>query len=226
MVESDEEQLEVLKKWWDENGTSLVVAVVLALGGSFGYRAWEDSVRETAEAASVQYENLRQASAAVADENLRTTALTLGEGLKKDHADSAYAVFAALHLAKLAVEEGNLDKAQAELTWALAQKPEPHLATIARMRLARVMLAKEDPTAAMAQLESYTPAASQTASWEEVRGDAFVVLGDDVNARASYQRALENLTDANARPLLELKLADIPLQTVITQEPAVEDDDA
>ena len=29
MVESDEEQLEVLKNWWKENGQSIVIAVVL-----------------------------------------------------------------------------------------------------------------------------------------------------------------------------------------------------
>ena len=67
MVESDEEQLELIKKWWDENGTSLVTAVVLALGVTFGYRAWEDNVRETAEAASAKYENLVQAAAVAVD---------------------------------------------------------------------------------------------------------------------------------------------------------------
>ena len=58
MVESDEEQVEVLKKWWDENGTSLIVTLVLVLGGTFGYRAWENSVIESGEAASVVYEDL------------------------------------------------------------------------------------------------------------------------------------------------------------------------
>ena len=66
MVESDEEQLELIKKWWEENGTSLVTAIVLALGVTFGYRAWVDNVRETAEAASAKYENLVQAAAGAA----------------------------------------------------------------------------------------------------------------------------------------------------------------
>jgi len=212
LVESDEEQLELIKKWWEENGTSLVTAIVLALGVTFGYRAWEDNVRETAEAASAKYENLVQAASVAADENMRATAETLGAELKQEHADSTYSVFAAMHLAKIAVEEGDLDKAQAELEWARNQKPDMNVDTLVRMRLARVMVAKDDPTAALAQIQNYDPAPGQVSAWEEVRGDIFVALGDKANARASYQRALENLVDDQSRPILELKLADIPLQ--------------
>ena len=217
MVESDEEQLEVLKNWWDENGTSLITTVVLALGVVFGYRAWEHNVRETGEAASSAYENLVQATSDLEDENLRTTALSLGEELKTEHDGSAYATFAAMHLAKIAVEQGDLIKAQAELEWAISQKPEQRLETIARMRLARVLVAKGDATAAMAKLLNYEPAEGQQATWEEVKGDVFVALGDKANARQSYLMALEHLGDGRSRPLLELKLADIPVTSEMSQ---------
>ncbi|SVC58692.1 uncharacterized protein METZ01_LOCUS311546 [marine metagenome] len=217
MVESDEEQLEVLKNWWDENGTSLITTVVLALGVVFGYRAWEHNVRETGEAASSAYENLVQATSDLEDENLRTTALSLGEELKTEYDDSTYATFAAMHLAKIAIQQGDLVKAQAELEWAISQKPEQHLESIARMRLARVLVAKGDPSAAMAKLLNYEPSEGQQATWEEVKGDVFVALGDNVNARQSYQMALEHLGDGRSRPLLELKLADIPVTSEMLQ---------
>ena len=217
MVETDEEQLEVLKNWWDENGTSLIITVVLSLGVIFGYRAWEDNVRETGEAASSAYENLVQATSDLEDENLRTTALSLGEELKTEHDGSAYATFAAMHLAKIAVQQGDLVKAQSELEWAIRQKPERHLESIALMRLARVLVAKGDPSAAMAKLHNYEPAAGQQATWEEVKGDIFIALGDNLNARQSYQIALEHLGDGRSRPLLELKLADIPVTAKVSQ---------
>lgn len=226
MVESDEEQLEVLKKWWDENGTSLVTTIVLALGVTFGYRAWEDNIRETGEAASASYQNLVQATTNTDDENLRTTAMTLGEDLKKDHTDSAYATFAAMHLARVAVESGDLVKAQAEFEWILSQNTDSHLETIARMRLARVLVAKGDSTAAMAQLVNHDPGEGQRSSWEEVRGDVFASLGDDANARQAYQVALNYLEDSTARPVLELKLADIPVSSVVTADDEQEDGDA
>lgn len=211
MVETDEEQLEALKNWWDENGTSLVTTIVLALTVVFGYRAWEDSVRETGEAASGIYENLVQAASDPSDDNLRITALNLGEELKTEHEGSTYAVFAALHLARLAVDEGKPERAQAELEWVISQRPEMNLETIARMRLARVLIATGDPTAAMEKLSNYQPGEGQKSSWEEVRGDVFVALGDDVSARQAYQVAIEQLGDKPARPILELKLANIPV---------------
>ena len=45
VAETDEEQIEAIKKWFEDNGISLVLAIVLGLGGTFGYRAWENSVR-------------------------------------------------------------------------------------------------------------------------------------------------------------------------------------
>ena len=223
MVESDEEQIEVLKKWWEENGTSTVTTIVLALAVVFGYRAWEDNVRETGEAASAMYENLVQATSNTDDENLRTTAINVGEALKTDHEGTAYSVFAAMHLAKLAVESNDLAGAQAQLEWVISQRPEKHLETIARMRLARVLVAQGDPTAAMARLVNYEPAEGQLSSWEEARGDVFVSLGDNDNARQAYKTALEVLDEGVSKPILELKLADIP---VASEQVESEDGDA
>ena len=58
---TEEEQVEVLKKWFGENGVSLVVSIVLVLAVVFGYRTWETQTRESGETASVMYENLQMA---------------------------------------------------------------------------------------------------------------------------------------------------------------------
>ena len=51
MVETDEEQLEVLKKWWGENGTSLIPLSYLQWC-YFRFPSVEDNERETGESAS------------------------------------------------------------------------------------------------------------------------------------------------------------------------------
>lgn len=229
MVESDEEQIEVLKNWWDENGTSLIVTLVLVLGGTFGYRAWENSVVETGEAASAVYEDLVTAVSSLTgsdDESMRQTAQSLTNTLKSDHGSSAYAVFAAMQMAKIGVENGDLDGAQAELEWALDNVDEPHIEAVIRNRLARVLIAKGNPTAAISRLINYKPVASQLASYEEVMGDAYFKLGDMQNARQAYKRAVEHLGDIE-KPVLELKLADIPLASggVPATEAATEETD-
>jgi len=212
LVESDEEQLEQLKNWWDENGTSLVLTVVIALGGVFGFRAWEANVQQTGEAASAAYEDLVAAVENIdADEEImRDTAQSLATTLRSDFEGSAYSVFGALHMARLAVDAGDLDTAQSELEWALENAGEPQLDTLIRIRLARVLNASGDATAAMALLINHEPPVGQLVSFEETRGDTFHALGDLMNARDAYQKAIDALAEGETRPLLELKLADIP----------------
>jgi predicted negative regulator of RcsB-dependent stress response len=222
LVESDEEQLEVLKNWWDENGTSLVITIVVTVGAIFGYRGWEENVIETGEAASAVYEDLVTATDNVAanasDDAVRITAVNLAETLKADHGDTTYAVFAAMRLAKLAVAKNDLDMAVKELRWALDNVSEMHLETTIRVRLSRVHLGLEDSASAMALLVDHQPASGQVASVEEAKGDVFHFLGDLGQARQAYQKALVNLSDKIEKPILELKLADLPLSASVTQE--------
>ena len=222
MVESDEEQLEVLKNWWDENGTSLVITVVVTVGAILGYRGWEENVIQKGEAASAVYEDLVIATdniaASTPDEALRITAVSLAEALKSDHGDTTYAVFAAMRLAKVAVEQNELDMALEELRWALDNVSEMHLETTIRVRLSRVHMGLQDPTSALTLLVDHQPASGQVASFEEAKGDIFHFLGDLGQAREAYQKALENMSDKVKNPILEFKLADLPLSASPTQE--------
>ena len=39
-LRTEEEQLEAIKRWWKENGTSLIAGVAIAAAGVFGWNAW------------------------------------------------------------------------------------------------------------------------------------------------------------------------------------------
>ena len=225
-MESDEEQLEVLKNWWDENGTSLVITIVVTVGAIFGYRGWEENVIQTGEAASAVYEDLVVATdnigVSASGEALRITAVSLADILKSDHGDTTYAVFAAMRLAKVAVAQNELDMALEELRWALDNVSEMHLETTIRVRLSRVHMGLEDPTSALTLLVNHQPASGQVASFEEAKGDIFHSLGDLGQAREAYQKALENMSDKVENPILEFKLADLPLSVSATEESLME----
>jgi predicted negative regulator of RcsB-dependent stress response len=238
LVESDEEQLEVLKNWWGENGTSLVFTVVVTVGVIFGYRGWEENVTQTGEEASAVYEDLVIATdniASAADEAILITAVNLAKTLKAEHGDTTYAVFAALRLAKVAVEKNDLDMAEKELRWAFDNVSEMHLETTIRVRLSRVYLGMKDPESAMKLLFNHQPASGQVASVEEAKGDIFLSQGDLGLAREAFRKALENMSDKVKNPVIELKLADLPSSAIATKgalmeletgEAVVEDDDA
>jgi predicted negative regulator of RcsB-dependent stress response len=210
---TEEEQVEVLKKWFAENGVSLLLGIVLALGGVFGYRAWENSVRQTGETASALYEDLIAAVGTVPESGLSmemaTTGGSLAEQLKKEHDGSSYALFAAMTMAKLAVDEGDLDKAVTEFRWVLANGAEGSIEILSRIRLARVLSAQELNEEALVVLEPKLELAAHRSSWEEVKGDVYLSMGRTDEAREAYQLAVTSLSQEGSRPYLEMKLADL-----------------
>ncbi|MEW8396328.1 MAG: tetratricopeptide repeat protein, partial [Candidatus Thiodiazotropha sp.] len=36
--QTEEEQVEAIKRWWKENGTSVIAGLVIGLGGIFGWQ--------------------------------------------------------------------------------------------------------------------------------------------------------------------------------------------
>ncbi|OQX35622.1 MAG: hypothetical protein B0D84_02245, partial [Candidatus Sedimenticola endophacoides] len=111
---SEEEQVEALKKWWKENGKSVVAGVVIGLGAVFGWQAWEKHQRTSAEDASALFEQLSYNVA-----NGSTLAEQQARDLIQEHHGSVYAVFAALELARIKVGQGDLAAARTQLQWAL-----------------------------------------------------------------------------------------------------------
>ena len=211
---TEEEQLESMKRWWSENGKSTVVGVLLAVGGYFGWGAWQDKQQADAETASVIYQNLSEAviqepGQVLSDEKI-TTATSLAEQLKNDYPSSLYATHAALFKAKLEVEKGDLVAAANELQWALDKDIDEALSLVVRSRLARVQMDMQQYEQALATVADQG-SGSFKATFAEIRGDILVNQKEPAKAAEAYQLALASLLpdQAERRPLLEIKLDDL-----------------
>lgn len=217
---TEEEQIEALKRWWAENGTSAIVGVVLAVSGYLGWGTWQDKQQADAETASANYETLMEAMVFEPGQQLSeektATANHLADELKAQHANSLYASQAALFKAKLAVDSGDLKLAATELSWILERNVEPALTLLSRARLARVQLDLQEYTQALNTVADAN-SGSFRAMFAEIRGDVLLAQQKVDEARAAYQLALDNLIteQMNRRPLLEIKIND--LQTTSTQ---------
>ena len=62
-MDSEQEELEALHKWWKENGRAVAIGLVLGLGGVFGWTTWQARVEAAAEEQSVAYQNLADTAA-------------------------------------------------------------------------------------------------------------------------------------------------------------------
>lgn len=213
-MRTEEEQVEALKSWWKENGKSLLLGIAAALAIVFGYKGWQSQQQAAAENAAILYQNLIQAvaiaSAPQATEEQQATAAHLVNTLKQDFSDSAYARFAALLGARVAVDKGEYETALTELDWVLANSPDAVMKVVASMRKARIVAAQGDAAAALALLNGLSEKSFQV-SLEELKGDLQLQAGDVDKARVAYQKAVDLAADG-ARPVLQMKLDNLAVE--------------
>ena len=206
-LQSEEEQLDAIKRWWKANGTSLIAGVVIAAAGIFGWKAWQSYQANQAEAASMRYQQLLSlAGQDELDAETTTQAQQLIGEIQDEHGDTLYADLAALLQARLAIADGNHVAAIEALQGLVDSTERPYLQGLARLRLARVQLADGNPDTALATLEAGVPD-SLGAQQANTRGDIFVALGRDGDAREAYRNALR-LSQESGQPVpgVQLKL--------------------
>lgn len=226
--QTEEEQLEALRRWWNENGRSIVAAVVIALAGTFGWQSWQSNKQQEREYASDVYQAMLHA---LGTEPGGLEVSDLANQLKGEYSSSTYAQFAALHLAALAVNEGNLAGAESELRWVLGKAAQnSDTGQVAQLRLARVLAASGDVEQALAILSGGSEDA-YTAAYAVAEGDILLAAGRKDEALTAYTRALSQAATIGGGvnlPALQQKmqsLAPVPAREAEVEsgaEPVVE----
>lgn len=206
---TEEEQMALVKDWWQRNGKPLLVGGVLALAAVFGWQAWQKHQANQAFAASAIYQQLLETALTSAGEPDTARIVDLAGKLKADFSGSAYAQYASLFVAKLAVDGGKLDDAAAELRSVLDHPFDETLGELSRQRLARVISAQGKPDEALALLDGGKVVKEFSASREELKGDLLVQLGRSDDAHAAYSKAKAALSEEAAQGTLQMKLDDL-----------------
>ncbi|MBQ0761911.1 YfgM family protein [Marinobacter psychrophilus] len=208
-LRTDEEQVEAIKQWWKNNGSSLLIGIGAALAIVFGWQAWQNQQAEQRTEAASQFVTLMNAFG-TDDETSADTIAFVAKTLRDDHADSAYAVYANLMLARVQLMQNNdAEGAVESLQWALDKAVETQpLALVVRSRLAQAQMALEDYDAALATIDGAKDSDAFGARFAELRGDILLAKGDQAGARDAYLAAREQ-GDENRNGVLQLKLADL-----------------
>lgn len=199
---TEEEQVEAIKRWWKENWMSVAAGIALGVTVLFGGKYWLDSRNHTLELASYEYEAMMDA---VRSDNAKEAA-NRGQILLGQYIDTPYASLAALALAKIKVDEGDLLTAKTHLRWAMEKSDQQEVKTVAALRMGYVLLAEGKADEAMSQI-SAVKVGQHKAAYEELRGDIYSAKGDQASARSAYAAALAVMEPGDrGRSFLQLKL--------------------
>ena len=182
---TDEEQVEQLKKWWEENGKSIIAGITIGLVAIFGWRGWQDHLVTQGEQASDLYEqmvaDIRQGKGADVE--------AIAEQLNQDYKSTPYSTFSSLLQAREAVEKDDIDSAITHLQWVLDNTDSDEFRHLARLRLSRLLLIEGDKDAALSLIEK-VDSGKFAASYHELRGDILLQQGDPKAAQDAYAQAL------------------------------------
>lgn len=200
---NEHEQGEAVKKWLRENGGAVIMGLVIAFGGLFGFRQWQSWDENQRQRASAEFEVMSQL---LGDDQL-DSAMANYQTLRDDFSDSPYASLAALQMARARLDADQPDLAVTLLRFVAESGTPQALRMVGRERLARVLLDQGKAEEALALVQGDGTDTAFAAAFAEVRGDIYAALGQIDQAISNYQQALDNLEDGvGDRNFLELKL--------------------
>ncbi|WGO97120.1 tetratricopeptide repeat protein [Saccharophagus degradans] len=208
---TEEEQIEAIKRWWSENWASIVLPVVILIVGYAGWSYWGDYKEARAQEGSAAFQVLLEKVEAQPGQKLSADAIAdaqlEAQSIASEFSGSLYADMSNLLLARLAVESGKLDEAEAALNAVIASPANESVVGLAKARLAKVYAA-QGKYAEASTLVGSTEQEAYKALYAEIRGDIALAQGDLPTAHTAYNEALNGLTSAqySRRGLLDLKI--------------------
>ena len=205
------EQGEIVKKWLSENGSAIVMGLVIAFGGLFGFKQWQSWQVNNRQQASAEFEVLGELLSA----GQLDAAMANFQNLQDEYPKSPYTSMAALQFARARIEVNQADLAVGLYEFVMENGYPKAMTVVARERLARVLLDQGDAEQALTVLEGVEDITGFEARYAEVRGDIHYDQGRMEEARAAYLEALDQLeAGAGDRNMLVMKLesmgAEIP----------------
>ncbi len=198
----EQEQLDQLKAFWKKYGNLITWVLIAVLAAFAGYQFWQSRLREQAGKAGLLYDELDRAATAG---DVEKTSRVFSD-LKEHYPGTGFAQQGGLLAAKVQLEKAQPDAAVATLNWVADHAAETEYKTVARLRLAGVLLDQKKYDEALKQLAG-AHAPSFDALVADRRGDILAAQGKVEEAKAAYQQAWKSMEgQLEYRRMVEAKL--------------------
>lgn len=198
----EQEQLDELKHFWKRFG-NLITWVLIVVLGAFaawnGYQYWQ---RSQGAQASQMFDEVERA---VQSGDTARIDRALAD-MKDRYGSTLQAQQAGLLAAKAYFEKGSLDSAQAALTGVAEKSGDEAFRSLARLRLAGLMIERKAYDDALKQLTGNFPKEFAPLA-NDRRGDVLLAQGKKLEARGEYEKAYREMSERTEyRRLVEVKL--------------------
>lgn len=212
--DTEEEQIAAIKKWWQANGTSVIVGAVAGISIIGGWNYWQTYQQDQA----IQTSSLFETLLVNVDEKKSEEAEKINTQIVNQNATSVYATLSRLFIAKTKVQQGDLAAAKNILESLMHEAYSAELRNIARIRLVKILQALGENEQGLQLIAETNPADIDAfaASYDELSGDIYVALDRLDAARTAYKSAVSS---GEASPLLALKMNDITSVKIIEDKP-------
>lgn len=199
----EQEQIDALKAFWKQYGNLITWLLILVLGAYAAWNGWSWWQREQSAKAAAMYEELDRA--ALAGE-VDKVGRVFGD-LKERYPGTAFAQQGGLLAAKVQAERGQADAAKTTLGWVAEHALEAEYKTMARLRLAGMLVDARQYEEALKALDA-ADAPAFAALVADRRGDVLQAMGRAEAAREAYRKAWDSMQPTvEYRRLVEAKLA-------------------
>jgi len=203
--ETEEQQVEAIKKWWQENYKMVVFLGLVGLTAIVGVQQWKQNNVISGQTASAEYDHVLST---IRDETKEPVKHQVNI-LLDEYSDYPYAALSAMLEAKQLIADGKAEQAEEKYQWVIANAKAQNLQHISRVRLASLMASQGKNEQAL-KLLSNIDEGSFKASYLEVKGDILVALKRIEEARSAYDQALQAyaVIGSNAQ-ILKIKRNDL-----------------
>lgn len=196
---TEKEQTAALRHFFASNGKALAAGLVIGVVALAGWRFWVSHQQSNALETSVRYQQLTQAMDADKPETLDAVSAFVTAN------QDSYGALAALNLAKVYADAGQLDKASQQLSQGIKDSDDANLQAILRLRLARIQLQQNQADNALQTLGSIK-GDGWTALIADIRGDALLSKGDKQGARAAWSKGIDSDASPALKQMMQMKL--------------------
>ena len=195
---TEEEQVEQIKKWWNSNGKQIIAGAVIGLAGIWGWNTYSD------------YQDKQSLNARSLYLNYASDSNNLGayDRLTTDFSSSSYSDQAILLMAKYLFDAGSYTQALGVIK-PLINNPSSVIANTAALRAASIHLQLGQHDQALLILERQSEDGFSGLIYN-LMGDIYLDLGNRSEAQKYYSLAIDNVAEnSNLSQLIQIKLDDL-----------------